>query len=109
MIASGSGWACGSSQSAWNSSSTQETPSADVGPVVSSPVRARLLSLGLLGVASLVPDSTTLLEVPLLTNAAIGDQVIDVTADGFRLVELAPGIDFEFVQARTGCELLATS
>jgi 3-oxoadipate CoA-transferase beta subunit len=31
--------------------------------------------------------------------------VIDVTADGFKLVELAPGVDFEYVQQRTGCEL----
>ena len=28
--------------------------------------------------------------------------VIDVTPTGFRLVELAPGIDFDYVQERTG-------
>ena len=33
--------------------------------------------------------------------------VIDVTADGFKLVELAPGVDFDYVQQRTGCELTA--
>ena len=33
--------------------------------------------------------------------------VIDVTADGFKLVELAPGVDFDYVQQRTGCELAA--
>lgn len=33
--------------------------------------------------------------------------VIDVTADGFELVELAPGVDFDYVQQRTGCELIA--
>lgn len=33
--------------------------------------------------------------------------VIDVTPDGFRLVELAPGVDFEYVQERTGCKLIA--
>ncbi len=32
--------------------------------------------------------------------------VIDITADGFRLVELSPGVDFEYVQALTGAELL---
>ncbi len=32
--------------------------------------------------------------------------VIDVTAEGFRLVELSPGVDFEYVQERTGAELL---
>ena len=32
--------------------------------------------------------------------------VVDVTPDGFRLVELAPGIGFEEVQAKTGAPLL---
>jgi 3-oxoadipate CoA-transferase beta subunit len=32
--------------------------------------------------------------------------VIDVTPDGFRLVELAPGVDFEYVEQRTGAALL---
>tara|TARA_R110002072_G_scaffold42064_21_gene119028 strand:- start:336410 stop:337081 length:672 start_codon:yes stop_codon:yes gene_type:complete len=32
--------------------------------------------------------------------------VIDVTPDGFRLVELCPGIEFEYVQERTGAPLL---
>jgi len=32
--------------------------------------------------------------------------VIDVTAEGFRLVELAPGLTFEEVQQRTGAPLL---
>jgi len=31
--------------------------------------------------------------------------VIEVTADGFKLVELAPGVDLDYVQQRTGCEL----
>ncbi len=38
----------------------------------------------------------------IFTNLA----VVDVTADGFRLVELAPGISFEEVQAKTGTQLL---
>lgn len=32
--------------------------------------------------------------------------VIDVTPNGFRLVELAPGVDFEYVEQRTGAALL---
>ena len=32
--------------------------------------------------------------------------VIDVTPDGFRVVELAPGIEFEHVEERTGAPLL---
>jgi 3-oxoadipate CoA-transferase, beta subunit len=32
--------------------------------------------------------------------------VIDVTPQGFRLVELCPGVDFDFVQERTGAPLL---
>ena len=32
--------------------------------------------------------------------------VIDVTPEGFRVVELAPGIDFETVQDRTGAPVL---
>jgi len=32
--------------------------------------------------------------------------VIDVTPDGFRAVELSPGVDFEYVQERTGAPLL---
>ena len=32
--------------------------------------------------------------------------VIDVTAEGFELVELAPGISFDYVQERTGARLI---
>jgi len=32
--------------------------------------------------------------------------VIDVTPEGFRLVELSPGVEFDYVQERTGAELL---
>lgn len=38
----------------------------------------------------------------IYTNLA----VIDVTPDGFRLAELSPGIDFGYVQERTGAELM---
>lgn len=33
--------------------------------------------------------------------------VIDVTPDGFKVVELAPGVDFDYVQQRTGTKLQA--
>ena len=33
--------------------------------------------------------------------------VIDVTENGFKLVELAPGVDFDYVQERTGAPLQA--
>ncbi|MDG1997249.1 MAG: 3-oxoacid CoA-transferase subunit B [Emcibacteraceae bacterium] len=34
--------------------------------------------------------------------------VIDVTAQGFKVVELAPGVDFDYVQERTGAKLIAS-
>lgn len=33
--------------------------------------------------------------------------VIDVTSLGFKIMELAPGVSFEYVQERTGCNLIA--
>jgi len=33
--------------------------------------------------------------------------VIDVTPEGFRLVELAPGVEEEYVRERTGAPLLS--
>jgi len=47
-----------------------------------------------------------------LTGLAVVDRiytdlaVIDVTADGFQLIELTPGIDYEYVAYRTGAPLL---
>ncbi|MCA9276024.1 MAG: CoA transferase subunit B [Phycisphaerales bacterium] len=35
--------------------------------------------------------------------------VIDITREGFKLVELSPGIDFDYVQQRTGAPLLPSS
>lgn len=32
--------------------------------------------------------------------------VVDITPEGFRLVELSPGVDFDYVQERTGAPLL---
>ncbi len=34
--------------------------------------------------------------------------VIAVTPKGFEVLELAPGVDFNYVQQRTGCDLLQT-
>ena len=47
-----------------------------------------------------------------LTGCAVVDRiytdlaVIDITTDGFQLVELSPGIEFDYVQERTGAPLL---
>lgn len=35
--------------------------------------------------------------------------VIDIVPDGFKLVELSPGVDFEYVQERTGAPLIPIS
>jgi len=35
--------------------------------------------------------------------------VIDITEQGFQLVELSPGVEFDYVQKRTGAELLPIS
>lgn len=35
--------------------------------------------------------------------------VIDIVAEGFKLVELSPGVDFEYVQQRTGAALIPIS
>jgi acyl CoA:acetate/3-ketoacid CoA transferase beta subunit len=47
-----------------------------------------------------------------LTGPAVVDRiytdlaVIDITPLGFQLVELSPGVSFEYVQERTGAPLL---
>ena len=38
----------------------------------------------------------------IYTNLA----VIDVTSAGFKIIQLAPGVSFDYVQERTGCKLL---
>ena len=35
--------------------------------------------------------------------------VLKVTKGGLQIVELAPGIDFDYVQQRTGCKLISAS
>ncbi|MBV2132573.1 CoA transferase subunit B [Pseudomonas sp. MAP12] len=42
-----------------------------------------------------------------VVNRIISDlAVLDVTADGLRLVDMAPGVDFDALQAATGCTIL---
>jgi 3-oxoadipate CoA-transferase beta subunit len=60
------------------------------------------------GEPKLVQSCTYPLTGQAVINRVYTDlAVIDVTADGFELVELAPGVDFDYVQQRTGCELTA--
>jgi 3-oxoacid CoA-transferase subunit B len=47
-----------------------------------------------------------------LTGVGVVDRIItdlgvfDVTPKGLKVVELAPGVEFEFVQSKTGAKLL---
>ena len=59
------------------------------------------------GAPKLVETCTYPLTGPAVVDRIYTDlAVIDVTADGFQLVELAPGIDDEYVAARTGAKLI---
>ena len=61
------------------------------------------------GEAKLVQKCTFPLTGCAVVNRIYTDlAVIEVTPNGFRLVELSPGIDFNFVQERTGAPLLRT-
>ncbi|MCR9077052.1 MAG: 3-oxoacid CoA-transferase subunit B [bacterium] len=44
--------------------------------------------------------------VGVITRVYTDLAVIDVTPDGFRIAELSPGVDFDFVQQRTGAPLI---
>lgn len=62
------------------------------------------------GEPKLVESCTYPLTGPGVVNRIYTDlAVIDVTSEGFRLVELSPGMDFAYVQERTGAALLPIS
>lgn len=62
------------------------------------------------GEPKLVESCTYPLTGPGVVNRIYTDlAVIDVTSEGFRLVELSPGVDFAYVQERTGAALLPIS
>ena len=44
--------------------------------------------------------------VGVITRVYTDLAVIDITPDGFRIAELSPGVDFDFVQQRTGAPLI---
>lgn len=59
------------------------------------------------GQPKLVESCTYPLTGPGVVNRIYTDlAVVDVTDDGFQLVELSPGVDFDYVQERTGAPLL---
>jgi 3-oxoadipate CoA-transferase beta subunit len=59
------------------------------------------------GEPKLVESCTYPLTGPGVVDRIFTDlAVIDVTPDGFQLVELSPDVDFEYVQERTGAPLL---
>lgn len=62
------------------------------------------------GEPKLVESCTYPLTGPGVVDRIYTDlAVIDVTSDGFRVAELSPGVDFEYVQERTGAPLLPMS
>ena len=59
------------------------------------------------GEPKLLESCTYPLTGPGVVNRIYTDlAVIDVTADGFEVFELAPGISFDYVQERTGARLI---
>lgn len=59
------------------------------------------------GAAKILPECTFPLTGQGVVSRIYSDlAVIDVTKDGLVLIELAPGISFDYVQARTGVELI---
>jgi 3-oxoadipate CoA-transferase beta subunit len=59
------------------------------------------------GEPKLVVNCTFPLTGPGVTKRVYTDlAVIDITPQGFQLVELSPGVSFEYVQERTGAPLL---
>jgi 3-oxoadipate CoA-transferase beta subunit len=59
------------------------------------------------GAAKILPECTFPLTGQGVVSRIYSDlAVIDVTTDGLVLIELAPGISFDYVQTRTGVELI---
>ena len=59
------------------------------------------------GAAKILPECTFPLTGQKVVNRIYSDLcVIDVTENGLLLIELAPGISFDYVQERTGVALL---
>lgn len=59
------------------------------------------------GTPKLVTECTYPLTSPGVVSRIFTDLgVVDVTADGFKLVELAPGVSYEYVAERTGAPLI---
>jgi 3-oxoadipate CoA-transferase beta subunit len=59
------------------------------------------------GEPKLVESCTYPLTGPGVVDRIYTDlAIIDITPEGFRLAELSPGVDFEYVQERTGARLL---
>ncbi len=62
------------------------------------------------GEHKLVESCTYPLTGVVVINRVYTDlAVIDIVAEGFKLVELSPGVDFEYVQQRTGAPLIPIS
>jgi 3-oxoadipate CoA-transferase beta subunit len=60
------------------------------------------------GEAKLVERCTyPLTGVGVITRVYTDLAVIDVTPDGFKVAELSPGVDFDYVQQRTGAPLIS--
>jgi 3-oxoadipate CoA-transferase beta subunit len=62
------------------------------------------------GDPKLIEACTYPLTGPGVVNRIYTDlAVIDITAEGFQLVELSPGVSFEYVAERTGAKLIPIS
>ena len=62
------------------------------------------------GEPKLIEDCTYPLTGPGVVNRVYTDlAVIDITPGGFEVLELSPGVDFSYVQERTGADLLDRS
>ncbi len=56
--------------------------------------------------AEIAPGAITLTGPGVVSRIFTDLAVVDVTPDGFRVAELAPGVTFEEVQQKTGAPIL---